>query len=79
MSLKSYARKFLSEAVKPYGYEIKETEELYEWQKAAESKTNYNESSQLPENAADYLRVDNERLLELEKRYADFDEKLRCL
>lgn len=76
MSLKSYARKLLSEVVKPYGYEIKETEELYEWQKSAESKINYNESSRLPENAAEYLRIDNTRLLELEQRYADFDEKV---
>jgi hypothetical protein len=48
---------------------------LYDWQKLSQIGSNYNRTK-LPEGAEDYLHIENPRLIELEKRYSNFDKNV---
>ena len=54
------------------GFMVKRRSGLYQWQKQSVDAHESDEAS-LPSGASDYLRSDNPRLLELERRYKIFD------
>lgn len=55
-----------------FGFMLKRVDGLYEWQRHVVQSEAPGETN-LPAESIDYLRPDNPRLLELERRYAAFD------
>jgi hypothetical protein len=73
MGIKAHIRESLDSLLKHFGYRIVQDQNLYEWQKApSHTKPGYR-TSKLPEDAADYLVMNNPRLRELQTRYAVFN------
>lgn len=71
MGHKTRIRDLLDSLVQHFGYRIVADRNLYEWQKTPfETQPRM---SKLPEDAANYLVVNNPRLRELQTRYADFN------
>src|SRR5512138_443853 len=67
MSLKGAVRNALSRIVRAYGYELKETSALYDWQRSVSRPS-------VPRGPTDpYLSERNQRLLTLAERYNRFD------
>lgn len=70
---KMRSRRFLNSIFKYFGYELVSSSLVSDWQRYPKTQPSYQESG-LPEGAKKYLRPDNPRLRELEKRYAEFDK-----
>jgi hypothetical protein len=68
MNLKRNMRLILNRILNRYDLYLLRGSRLYDWQKT-EPRAGYRKVG-LPEGAADYLRWDNPRLIELEKQYA---------
>jgi hypothetical protein len=67
MSFKGAVRNALSRIVRAYGYELKDTSALYEWQRSVSRPS-------VPKGHTDpYLSEGNQRLLTLADRYSRFD------
>lgn len=75
MGFKTYIRKMLDILVKQFGYEIIQSHVLYEWQKTNFIKREYTELK-LPEGADEYLRADNNKLVELKKKYSECNKEV---
>ena len=75
MGVKGWTKACLNRGLKRYGQEIVLTEDLYEWQRVRADKPCWNDSP-LPAEAAQYLRPDNPKLIELSKRYSAFDSEV---
>lgn len=76
MGVKKYIRKILNKVLIHYGYEAIPIDILYDWQKQnyfqGGRKNNY--ESNVPEGARSHLRVNNPKLIELQKRYSVLDK-----
>jgi len=75
MGIKATIRNTLNTTLKKYGYEIIESSQLYEWQKNPCLKPSYSQSD-LPEEASDYLQINNPKLQDLQTRYDSFDRQV---
>jgi hypothetical protein len=71
MALGHHVRRLVKDALRKRNFEIVHTSLLYKWQHADQSPAA--PDGPLPQGAADYLRFDNPRLLELQSRYEAFD------
>ncbi len=72
------ALSYLNSFVKRYGLELLPADVVYDWQRLSSPLGGLpqSESGELPVGAADYLRSDNPRLLELRARYKMFDSQV---
>jgi len=73
MGIKAHIRESLDSLLKHFGYRIVDDQNLYEWQKTPSHTQPRYRMSKLPEDAADYLVMNNPRLRELQTRYAAFN------
>jgi hypothetical protein len=70
--MKNWVKNRLNDALHRRGYEIVSSHNLYEWQRGHVDQPSFS-ATPLPGDAASYLRRDNPKLLELERRYRAFD------
>ena len=75
VGLKSWAKRRIRNAFDRRGLEIVAAANLYDWQRDPGDGPSYNDAP-LPAGAATYLRPDNPKLLELERRYREFDARV---
>ena len=75
MGLKRWTKHRLNRAIRPWGFEIHRSADLYDWQHEGIDQPSFN-ATPLPGSAADYLRPDNPKLLELVQRYQAFDARV---
>lgn len=76
MGIKAHMRDSLDSLLKHYGYRIVQDQKLYEWQKISSHPQPKYRTSELPEDAADYMVTSNPRLRELQARYAAFNDEV---
>ena len=72
MGVKRWIKNCLNHVLNRYGFEIVQTDSLYEWQRNFVNKPSWHDSI-LPDDAARYLRADNPKLIELQQRYRTTD------
>jgi len=75
MSKRAALQKTLDVLLKPIGYEVVRSRDLYAWQRRVRKGTSFKPST-LPVGAERYLREDNPRFRELRERYAAYDDKV---
>lgn len=75
MGLKSIVREAMCSLLRRYGYEVIDGQQVYDWQLTPVTKASYN-PAELPDGAAEYLRPDNPRLVDLQARYDAFDSQV---
>ncbi|NWF90108.1 MAG: putative sugar O-methyltransferase [Ignavibacteriaceae bacterium] len=73
MSFQSYFKDVLTKYLKTKGYDLTPSNLLYDWQRSSQELPSFRKSI-LPEDAKKYLRIDNPRLIELQKLYSKFDK-----
>ena len=73
MNLKRYFKKAIIQRLEQYGYLKVDRRLLYDWQLNPQPPPSARETP-LPLDAPDYLLPSNPRLIELQARYAIFDE-----
>ncbi len=71
MGIRGKVRDGLNGVLRSYGFEAVPIDALYDWQRGIAPAAGNNDTQ--PAGAADYLKPDNPRLLELQRRYAAFD------
>ena len=74
--IEAHIRKSLDLLFRHFGYRIMNDGDLYEWQKAPCTKTSQYRLSELPEDAASYLVINNPRLRDLQARYSAFNAEV---
>jgi len=72
MGMKASVASFANQVLRRYNAQIVPANILHEWQRAPVTRPCFNEGG-LPEDAAQYLRTDNPKLIELRRRYGAFD------
>lgn len=75
MSVTSMIKNAVKHVLEARGSAIVPLDVLYEWQRERNNKPGWHDSA-LPENAAEYLRPDNPKLVELKQRYRAFDSEV---
>jgi hypothetical protein len=75
LSLNQWIKHRLNESLRRRGFEIVPSARLYDWQHESVDQPAFN-ATLLPAGAADYLRPDNPKLLDLQKRYRAFDAQV---
>ena len=75
MSVKASVASFANQVLRRYNAQIVPANILHEWQRAPVTRPSFNEWA-LPDDAARYLRPDNPKLVELQRRYGAFDAEV---
>lgn len=75
MSFRKRLFLFVNSIISRFGFELLQNFVVYDWQRNPQTVSIYNKSN-VPKDAADYLQVDNPRLLELQERYNNFNSKV---
>ncbi len=79
MGLGKSVKQMLRHVLKYYDYDLIKISKMYEWQKSFTdgiSESRFNEKTKLPEEAENYLQIDNRRLKELQERYSQFERSV---
>jgi hypothetical protein len=73
MGLKKWIKLRSNDLLDSYGFTIVPTDILYEWQRIVVDKS-CRQNTLLSDEALDYLKPDNPRLVDLQRRYSAFDK-----